>query len=259
MFLRPSHTLRTVWACLLSLTVSVAVASDWPQWRGPGRDGKSAETGLIENWDKTPPKHLWTIEGMGEGFAAPSISKGFLYVTGNVDGGQAVIKVKLADHSTAWTKVVTEGKPKHGYEGSRCTPSVDGDLLYVVTSDGRISCLKSGNGDVVWSHPFSKWEGKMQNGWGYSESPLVDGDLVLCTPGGEKATCRVRKVPHMWPEDDRCAVGGGFDHVLPAAFAVEAAADERDGGEGVQRVQLADGIDQDDGRGFAFLDLHGGR
>jgi len=171
---------------LISL-VSVAVAGDWPQWRGPGRDGKSAETGLIENWDKTPPKHLWTIDGMGEGYAAPSISKGELYVTGNLEKGQGVIKVNLKDHSIAWTKVITESRPKHGYEGSRCTPSIDGDRLYVVTSDGAISCLKTNNGDVVWSHPFSDWGGRMQNGWGYSESPLVDGDLVLCTPGGSEA------------------------------------------------------------------------
>ena len=187
MFVQYTHSLRAACACLLSLTVTVAIAGDWPQWRGPGRDGKSAETGLIENWEKTPPKHLWTIEGMGEGYAAVSISKGSLYTTGNIENGQGVIKVNLADHTVAWSKVVTEKRPKHGYEGSRCTPSVDGDHLYVVTSDGRITCLKSDNGDIVWTHPFSDWGGKMQNGWGYSESPLVDGDLVLCTPGGDDA------------------------------------------------------------------------
>ena len=187
MFVRPMYSLRTVCVCLWSLTVTVAIAGDWPQWRGPGRDGKSAETGLIKDWDKTPPKHLWTIEGMGEGFASVSTSKGALYTTGNVEGGQAVIKVNLADHTIAWTKVLTENKPKHGYDGSRCTPTVDGDFLYAVTSDGRISCLKSGDGEVVWTHQFKEWGGKMHSGWGFSESPLVDGDLVLCTPGGDNA------------------------------------------------------------------------
>jgi len=187
MFVRPMHSLRTVWACMLMLTVAVAVASDWPQWRGPGRDGKSTETGLIENWDKTPPKHLWTIEGMGEGYASPSISKGALYTTGNIESGQGVIKVNLADHKVAWTKILTVKNPEHGYPGSRCSPSVDGDHVYVITSDGAISCLKTDSGDVVWTHAFSEWGGRMQNGWGYSESPLVDGDLVLCTPGGAEA------------------------------------------------------------------------
>ena len=187
MFVRQTPSLRAAMACMLSLTVAVAVAGDWPQWRGPNRDGKSAETGLIKNWDKTPPKHLWTIDGMGEGFAAVSISKGSLYTTGNVADGQAIIKVNLADHTVAWTKVVTEGKPKHDYGGSRCTPTVDGEFLYVVTSDGRITCLKAATGDVVWTHAFKEWGGKMHSGWGFSESPLVDGDLVLCTPGGENA------------------------------------------------------------------------
>ena len=187
MFVRNTPSLRAAMACLLSLTVTVAVAGDWPQWRGPNRDGKSAETGLIENWDKTPPKHLWTIEGMGEGYASVSISMGSLYTTGNLEGGQGVIKVNLADHTVAWTKVVTEGKPDHGYGGSRCTPSIDGELLYVVTSDGRISCLKVANGDIVWTRPFKDWDGKLQKNWGFSESPLVDGDLVLCTPGDDAA------------------------------------------------------------------------
>lgn len=187
MFVRSNSVWRAVWSCALTLVVSVASASDWPQWRGPARDGKSTETGLIENWDKTPPKHLWTIEGMGEGYASVSISQGSLYTTGNVESGQAVIKVNLADHTVVWTQVVTEKKPDHGYPGSRCTPSIDGDQLYVVTSDGRITCLKAKDGEVVWTRPFSDWDGRMQNGWGYSESPLVDGKLVLCTPGGPKA------------------------------------------------------------------------
>ena len=155
MFVRPWHTLQAICAGMMALTVSMAVAGDWPQWRGPGRDGKSAETGLLESWEKTPPKHLWTIEGMGDGYASPAISKGSLYVTGNIPGGQGVVKVNLKDHKIAWSKVITEGAPKHGYEGSRCTPSIDGDLLYIVTSDGGISCLKTGDGEVVWHSDFS--------------------------------------------------------------------------------------------------------
>ncbi|MFO0201933.1 MAG: polyvinylalcohol dehydrogenase, partial [Alphaproteobacteria bacterium] len=77
-----SPWLRAVSACLLGLTATAVLAGDWPQWRGPARDGKSAETGLIENWDTQPPKHLWTIEGMGEGYASVSIAGGALYTTG---------------------------------------------------------------------------------------------------------------------------------------------------------------------------------
>ena len=188
MFVRPMYSLRTVCVCMWSLTVTVAIAGDWPQWRGPGRDGKSAETGLIKDWDKTPPKHLWTIEGMGEGFASVSTSNGALYTTGGQNAGEAVTKVSLKDHTVAWSKVISDQNPKHGgYKGARSTPTIDGDFLYVVASEGAISCLKTSDGEVVWTHQFKEWGGKMHSGWGFSESPLVDGDLVLCTPGGKDA------------------------------------------------------------------------
>ena len=188
MFVRNTPSLRAVMACLLSLTVTVAIAGDWPQWRGPGRDGKSAETGLIKNWDKTPPKHLWTIDGMGEGYASVSTSKGALYTTGALSAGESVIKVNLEDHSVTWSKVISEKNPQNGgYKGARSTPTIDGDYLYVVASEGVISCLKTSDGEVVWTHAFKEWGGKMHSGWGFSESPLVDGDLVLCTPGGQEA------------------------------------------------------------------------
>ncbi len=81
-----------------------------------------------------------------------------------------------------------DGAPKHGYDGSRCTPTIDGQHLYVVSSNGQIICLNRANGSVVWSKDFKQeWNGKMHSGWGFSESPLVVGDNVLCTPGGKEA------------------------------------------------------------------------
>ncbi len=163
------------------------MAADWPQWRGPNRNAQSDEHLASTDWEKNPPKHLWTTSGFGEGFASVAVVDGVLYTLGNVDGGQAVIAASADDGSIAWKKVITDANPEHRYEGSRCTPSVDGDRLYVVTSDGSIACLKTDSGDVVWQRPFSDWDGRMMSGWGYSESPLVDGDRVLCTPGGENA------------------------------------------------------------------------
>ena len=166
---------------------SSLMATDWPQWRGPERNAQSDERLASTDWEKNPPKHLWTASGFGEGFASVAVVKGALYTLGNTDGGQAVIAAKADDGSSLWKKVITDSNPKHSYEGSRCTPSVDGDRLYVVTSNGSIACLKSENGDVIWQRQFKDWDGKMMSGWGYSESPLVDGDRVLCTPGGPNA------------------------------------------------------------------------
>ncbi len=171
----------------LAFAVETALASDWPQWRGPERNAQSDEVLASTDWDKDPPKHLWTTSGFGDGYASVSVVSGTLYTVGDVDGGQAVIAAKADDGSILWKKLLTSEKPKHSYEGSRCTPSVDGDRLYVITSEGSITCLKLADGEIVWKRAFSDWKGKMMSGWGFSESPLVDGDKVLCTPGGENA------------------------------------------------------------------------
>lgn len=181
----------TVWVsvfCALSGFAAEPSSTDWPQWRGPNRDNKSRQTGLLKDWEAQPPKLDWKLDGMGKGFASVSVVGDRLYTTGNLENGQHVIAVDLAKHQILWKQQLTETNPEHGYDGSRCTPTVDGDFLYVVASDGRIACLQSADGNIVWSKRFDKeWGGKMMSGWGFSESPLVDGDRVVCTPGGDNA------------------------------------------------------------------------
>ena len=174
-------------AMTFALEPSSKNSNDWPQWRGPNRDNKSSQTGMLTNWGDGGPKLAWKIEGMGDGYASVSVVGDRLYSTGNIDGAQRVISVDLATQKIVWTQPLTENT-KHGYEGSRCTPTVDGDRLYVVSSNGQISCLKSADGSVVWKKEFNKeWRGRMMSGWGYSESPLVDDKWVLCTPGSSDA------------------------------------------------------------------------
>ena len=172
----------------LLLLATIARADDWPQWRGPNRDGTSAETGLIQDWTENPPQLVWMIDGLGRGYASVSVVDGRLYTTGNFDGGQGVVAVDASSGEVLWRKTITAEVPGHKYEGSRCTPTVDGDRLYVVTSDGEIACLNAADGEIIWKREFQKdWQGRMMSGWGFSESPLVDGDGVLCTPGGRDA------------------------------------------------------------------------
>lgn len=176
--------------CLLALLVGLTECShgaDWPQWRGPNRDGRSTEKLGKVDWEKNPPKLLWTIEGMGKGYGAVAVVAGRLYATGNTGNAQSVVCCDAATGQHHWTTPITDAAPQHGYDGSRCTPSVDGDRVYVVSSDGGIACLKSENGEVVWKRSFQEFGGRMMSGWGFSESPLVDGDHVLCTPGGADA------------------------------------------------------------------------
>lgn len=162
-------------------------SKDWPQWRGPGRENRSASTGLSTDWEAHPPTLAWKVASMGKGYASVSIVGDRLYTTGNHGDSQHVTAVDLKSHKVLWSQPVVDFEPKHGYEGSRCTPAVDGDKLYVVTSNGGITCVNVANGKVVWQRDFKEFGGKMMSGWGFSESPLVDGDRVLCTPGGDDA------------------------------------------------------------------------
>jgi outer membrane protein assembly factor BamB len=190
----PSETsvmsrLRVAAAISTLLLIATAVnAADWPQWRGPNRDGKSTETGLDLDWTDGAPKMLWRVDGVGSGYSSLAIVDNTIYTTGNTKEAQVVVARNASDGAEIWSTPLTDKAPKHGYDGARCTPSVTDQHLYVVTSDGQIVCLKRGDGSKVWAKNFSQeWDGKMMSGWGFSESPLVDGDRVICTPGGKDA------------------------------------------------------------------------
>jgi outer membrane protein assembly factor BamB len=168
-------------------SAAITTGGEWLQWRGPDRAGKSLDTGLLKDWTTQKPKLLWTAEALGEGYASVSLADGRIYTTGNQADGQAVVCMSAADGRIIWKKNITSNVPKHGHDGSRCTPSIDGDRLYAIASSGQIACLTAEDGREVWSRDFGKeWGGRMPN-WGFSESPLVDGDWVLCTPGGPDA------------------------------------------------------------------------
>lgn len=164
-----------------------ARADDWLQWRGPDRANRSAETGLFETWTADGPPLEWNAQGLGEGYAGVSVRGDWIYSTGNNDEGQFVIALNASDGSVRWKTVVTDSVPKHGYGGSRSTPTIDGDHVYIVSSDGRIVCLSAEQGEIVWQRDFDEFDGKMMSSWGFSESPLVDEDRVVCTPGGNRA------------------------------------------------------------------------
>lgn len=169
--------------CLLSVA---AQGQEWPQWRGPNRDGHSPDRKLELDWTEKEPELLWMATGTGSGYASVSVANGLIYTTGDKDGAQNVVALNL-EGEPVWATPVTGTEPKHGYPGSRCTPTIDGDRCYVVTSDGSIACLNAKDGDIKWQKQFKQWGGKMMSNWGHSESPLIDGEMVLCTPGGPNA------------------------------------------------------------------------
>ncbi|MCH8921890.1 MAG: PQQ-like beta-propeller repeat protein [Planctomycetes bacterium] len=172
--------------CVLSR--QAVEAADWPQWRGPARDGHSSETGLFDSWGEKGPELAWQAKGLGGGHSGVSVAGGKIFTSGNQKDGQAIVAISAADGKKLWSTTITSSVPRHGSRGARTTPSVDGERLYVVTSNGSIAALSTTSGKVLWQKDFIKeWKGQMMSGWGFSESPLVDGDRVLCTPGGPEA------------------------------------------------------------------------
>jgi outer membrane protein assembly factor BamB len=160
----------------------------WTQWRGENRDGTSGETGLLNEWPSEGPKLLWKASGLGRGFSSLSIAGGRIFTMGDREGGQFVIALSLADGREMWSTRIGDVWEPQGYAGPRCTPTVDGKLVFALGPHGDLVCLEAANGKEVWHRNMkADFGGLMHSGWGYSESPLVDGDKLVCTPGGPDA------------------------------------------------------------------------
>jgi hypothetical protein len=166
-----------------------AAPGDWPAWRGADRTGVSTETGLLKEWPEGGPKQLWKATKLGAGYSTPAVTGGRVYVLGTRDKEEFAIALDAKDGSEIWaTKIGAIGKDgPPSYPGPRSTPTVDGNRIYVLGSDGDLVCLDK-DGKSVWQKNLEKdLEGK-RGRWAYAESPLIDGDTLVCTPGGTKAT-----------------------------------------------------------------------
>ncbi|MDG2469677.1 MAG: PQQ-like beta-propeller repeat protein, partial [Pirellulaceae bacterium] len=158
-------------------------AEDWPQFRGVNRDGKSTSTGLLASWKKTKPPLVRSISGAGTGYASLCVVNGVIYTTGNSQRGQFVSAFKLDSGKKQWSTEIVGVVPNHAFAGSRSTPTVNGKNLFVLASDGKLVCLDL-KGKLKWERQLqTDFGGSMMSGWGFAESPLVDDDKVIITPG----------------------------------------------------------------------------
>ena len=160
----------------------------WPQWRGANRDGIADESGLLEKWPADGPTLVWKTGNLGRGFSSISIADGRIFTLGDRQQGQFVFALDLATGKELWsTRIGDEWEPR-GYAGPRCTPTIDGAFIYVLGPHGDLVCLEAASGKEVWHRNMAgDFGGRMHSGWGYSESPLVDGSKLVCTPGGPEA------------------------------------------------------------------------
>ena len=235
-------------AMLLLSATAIARADDWPQWRGPTRDGISKEAGLLKEWPADGPKLVWQAKDLGGGYSTPAVVGDRLYLLTNQGNAEESVEARnVSDGKKAWsTRIGKVGNPNQGpsYPGARSTPTIVSDSLYALGSDGDLVCLDTATGTPRWQKSVRSEFGGKPGEWAYSESPLIDGEVLICSPGGAKATIvalNKKTGDVIW----KCAVPGGDDAAYASAIVVEA-------GGGKQYVQFL-------GKGLVGVDAKTGQ
>jgi len=189
----PRMVVRLAVLCgAVSVTVASlsARANDWPGWRGPARDAICRENDLLQEWPPGGPPLVWTTNRIGEGYSGPAVVDDMLYTMGNGNGKEWVVAIDVNQHGRqAWASAT--GPIRHlgeGHPGPRSTPAIDGTRLYTLGINGDLVCMSTEDGSILWHHNLVNDFGGYVPKWGYSESVLIDGGWVICTPGGRQAT-----------------------------------------------------------------------
>lgn len=192
------HRFSWSYAPILALVSFAAVSAedvgkvqpgDWPQWQGPNRDAICKETGLLQSWPKGGPKLVWTAKNLGGSYGSPTIAAGRIFGMGNHGNDEGIWAIKESDGSDLWfTRIAAKGKALSNGDFPRCSPTVDGNLVYGLGMSGDLVCLEVATGKVKWKKNLKADFGGVGGKWAYSESPLIDGEKLLVSPGGAKAT-----------------------------------------------------------------------
>lgn len=169
-----------------SLLAAPPAAGDWPQFHGPNRDNKSADTGLLKEWPEGGPERIWQATGIGEGYSNVAIADQRIYTTGSIDD-DCVITALDMEGKKLWNR--KNGKAwKRSYPGTRSTPTIVDGVLYHLSGIGNLLCLDLESNEPVWTVNILEEFGGRNIMWGLAESPLIIGDHVICTPGGKEVS-----------------------------------------------------------------------
>ena len=189
------QNLVTLFYSILLLGGTAAFGGDWPTFRGADRTGVSTESGLLKSWPADGPPLVWKAQGVGRGYSSLAISDGRIFTLGDGttidDADEYLLALDQKSGDLLW-KTKTGGPwtdGKANWQSSRSTPSTDGKMVYVVTPHGALVACETVTGHEVWRKDLkADFQGNKGDIWGFSESPLIDGDKLICTPGGESAT-----------------------------------------------------------------------
>lgn len=160
---------------------------DWPQWHGPDRTNLSRETGYLKQWPQGGPKLLWSVKGLGAGYGSLAIKGDRIFVQGANSGQSVVYSLSRADGRPIWNAPLGRAGDNDRGGGPRGTPLVDGAMVYALTENGDLGCIDISDSHVVWNRNILRDFGARNPGWLISESPLIDGEKLIVTPGGRGA------------------------------------------------------------------------
>lgn len=163
-------------------------STGWTQYRGPNRENRSSETGLLNKWPDEGPPLAWSVGGLGEGYSSVSLSDDTIFTMGTEGSDEAVFALKLDGGDVLWTAKTGGGVFRDGNgNGPRGTPTLDGDSLYILGANGDLVCLNAATGKAKWSRNILSEFNARNPSWGICESVLIDGNQLICTPGGKGA------------------------------------------------------------------------
>jgi outer membrane protein assembly factor BamB len=174
------HTL--LFAVLFAGDIARGESFDWPQWQGPDRNGLTSEKGLLQQWPEGGPPRRWLFDQCGAGYAGPAVVDGRLFILGARGGVSQLIALDANTGSELWARPLGPEFPNDWGNGPRSTPTVDQGRVYALDAGGTLACFEV-DGREVWRVTMESLGGKVPN-WGFTESVLIDGDKLLCTPGG---------------------------------------------------------------------------
>ncbi|TSA30051.1 MAG: alcohol dehydrogenase [Bacteroidetes bacterium] len=169
--------------CTLTISGEL-LAQETVQWRGPERSGKYPATGLLKSWPESGPALLWHVDGLGKGHSSAVVTKDRIYLSGTLEE-TGYIFCFSPDGKLLW-KVPYGKEWTESWPGSRSTPLYVDGKLYMMSGFGNLFCMDAGTGKFIWNVDlFREYDGRSIK-WGVTENLLVDGDVLYCTPGGEK-------------------------------------------------------------------------
>jgi|JI6StandDraft_1071083.scaffolds.fasta_scaffold66512_2 outer membrane protein assembly factor BamB len=206
---------------------SFAMADEnWPQWRGPNRDGHAAPQALLKSWPVQGPKLAWSFGETGAGYSSVTVADGQIFTLGKINDRAVAICLDSKTGAKTWTKDFGNGVVNDSYngdwgDGPRSSPTVDGEFVYCLSDLGVLACLDRRSGSLVWSKDFVKDFGGKVPYWGYSESVLIDGDRVIATPGSASGAAFIVGLDKKTGEkvwESKCSYEAQYVSIIKANF-----------------------------------------